>query len=116
MRAFPRGLALVLLLLAATALLAQPVCAASEPLPGVSQDCGKSHHDPQGEHCCAELEAIVGAPPDPGATSRLPPLFVDTWSPTSRTATLPAASAGRLSALSPPRLLPYHARSARILR
>jgi hypothetical protein len=113
---FRRGLAFAFVLLAVSAVLVQPVCAASEPLAAVSQDCDGSHHDPQGEPCCAELEAIAGAVPDSVGGSGLPPLFVATWSRPPLSAALLAASAGRLPALSPLPSLPYHARSARILR
>ncbi|HZM35673.1 MAG TPA: hypothetical protein VFC18_14415 [Burkholderiales bacterium] len=109
-------MAFAFLLLAASAVLAQPVCAASEPLTVSPQDCNGSHDDPHGEPCCADLEAIVSTVPDLIGSSGLPPLFVATWWPAPRTAAPRAASAGRLTLLSPPPPLPYHARSARILR
>jgi hypothetical protein len=97
LKVLPRSFVFALLLLAASAVLAQPVCAASEP-------------------CCAELEVMVSAAPDVAASAGLPPLFVAAWVPRPRSAVSPRALAGRLSALSPPPLLPYYARSARILR
>lgn len=114
-----RGFA-VLVLLALSAILLRPVCDALESHPAGSafglEQAATGHHEPESTPCCASIEggslvASASTPPEGKRSSALalgPALTIRVTIP-------PTLHADVARPQPPPRGLPYHARTARIL-
>jgi hypothetical protein len=115
-----RRLLAVLGLLAVLAILIRPLCIALEPLHGesgeqISHASVSEHQDGSGP-CCASLEDGSALPP--GMTVRSagnPEAELLAWRAPPGIRPFRAARQLEIHLFPPPRSLPYHARSARIL-
>jgi len=119
MQAHMRTGAVALALLALLFVLARPICAAQDLRPALPHAAAAVHmHDsPQGsdhsDPCCDAMEALVIATPPAVA---VPTVATALAVPAFARLPLRIALAHSIFGTPPPPPLPYHARSARILR